>query len=450
MAAGLKDRIGAAYHRLFPTREVYVRSEGHVRYVTLTPRIQVIAAITTITLIAWATTFTILSYLSDTEIATRDQEMVDVKRAYEARVGKLLERYRRLESELEESELRFDKVMRRLSGKHGLLENAAGVELALQGRLDANQRRLREVTEQRDDALTKLEEIRYRSLEMERRLADAQRLADQRRANLNDFVATLEDTATERDAARGRVQELSNEVATLEKNVEDIRRHQSQVMAQLEEAARTSIGELESVLAKTGVNIDSLVNEIERAYRGEGGPFTPIAYRVPDAARNLPIAEPRVAATLHSLQRVNSLRIALEKVPLAKPLKDSYRVSSSYGKRKNPVTGIWAMHHGLDLAAPKGTRIYPPVDGTVVFAGTQRGYGKVVKIDHALGFQTVYGHMSKIEVQKGDTVTRGTVIGRVGNTGRSTGDHLHYEIRLHGRTLNPRKFIEAGRYVFQK
>ncbi|MEO1292329.1 MAG: DUF5930 domain-containing protein [Pseudomonadota bacterium] len=355
MANGLVQRISSAYHRVYPTRELYVRSDGTVRYVTLSPRVQLIATVASVSLIVWALTFTVRSYVTDSEIATRDQAMVEVKRAYEGRVDKLQARYRRLEAELEESELRFDKVMRRLSGKHGLLENAAGVELALQGRLDAAQRRLQEITEQRDDALTKHEELRYRSLEMERRLADAQRLADQRRANLEDFVATLENTTTERDNAEQTVAEMSEELRTLEKNVSAIRRHQSQVMAQLEEATRTSIGELESVLSKTGVDIDGLVREIERTYRGEGGPFEPINYRVPSAAEGFPISQQRTMAALHGLQRVNSLRIAIEKLPLRRPILEAYRFTSGFGNRRHPVTRAWTKHWGIDLAAPRGT-----------------------------------------------------------------------------------------------
>lgn len=448
MPFGLIDWLSSVFERTFPEREIYVRSHGSVRYLTLSPRVQAVVAIASLGLVIWAATFTIRSYLSDTEIAFRDQALIEVREAYESRVRKLQDRYVRLEAELEDSERRFDEVMRQLSGKHGQLENAAGVELALEGRLDAGRRRLTEVTEQRDDALTKLEELRFASLEMERRLAEAQRLAEQRKASLDDFVSTMDDTSKERDSARKRVRELSAEVAELNQGVEDIRRHQAQVMAQLEEATQASIVELERILKRTGVDIDSLVKEIERTYSGEGGPFIPILYRTPNVARDFPINEVSVANALDRLQRVNSLKIALDKLPLAVPLRATYRFSSGFGPRRHPVTGRWIRHNGIDMAAPKGTPIYTPIGGVVKFAGRQGGYGNVVKIRHSLGYETVYAHMSKIDVKKGDTVSRWTKVGEVGTTGRSTGNHLHYEIRRYGEPLNPRKFIEAGRYVF--
>lgn len=434
--------------RVFPEREVYVRNQGSVFYLTLTPRVQLSVTLAALGLVIWAAAFTIRSYWSDTEIAYRDQAMIEVKEGFENRIRKLQDRYARLEAELEDSERRFDQVMQQLSGQHGKLERTAGVELALEGRLEASRRRLTEVTEQRDDALGKLEEIRFRSLELERRLADALRMAEQRRANLEDFVGTLETTAQERDEARLNAETYASDVARLSDNIEEIRRHQSRVMAQLEEATRASIVELERILKRTGVDIDTLVDEIEETYSGQGGPFTPILFKAPDAAADFPINEASAAAALSKLQRINALKIAIEKLPLSKPLKATYRFTSGFGPRRHPVTGKWAQHNGIDLAAPGGTAVYSPVDGVVSFAGRSRGYGNVIKIRHDLGFETVYAHLRAINVEKGARVALGSRIGEVGSTGRSTGNHLHYEVRRNGKWLNPRKFIEAGRYVF--
>ena len=440
--------LDAACARLFPERELYVRSNGSVRYLTLSPTMQLVSAVAVMGVIGWAATVTVFSYVSDTELASRDQAMIEVKEAYEARVRKLQDRYSRLEAELTDSERRFDEVMRQLSGKHGQLENAAGVEVALEGRLNASRRRMAEVTEQRDDALTKLEELRLKSLEMERNLASALRTAEQRRDNLEDFVSAMEETSTERDDARRRMRQLTSEVSKLSSDIEAIRLHQSRVMAQLEEATQASLSELEGIMRKTGVDVDALVREIENAYSGEGGPFIPLAYVAPAAATNFPINERTVQEALEKLQRVNSLRIAIEKTPLMKPIRDSYRFTSGFGSRRHPVTGKWTAHKGIDMAAPKGTHIYATAEGVVRHAGKDGGFGNVVKIDHEFGFRTVYAHMHRIHVEAGQRVVQGDLIGEVGSTGRSTGDHLHYEIRIGKEALNPRKFIEAGRNVF--
>ena len=99
------------------------------------------------------------------------------------------------------------------------------------------------------------------------------------------------------------------------------------------------------------------------------------------------------------------------------------------------------MHRGLDIATPSGQAVYTPSDGTVVFAGTESGYGKVLVIDHGYGVKTRYGHLSEIFAKLGDRVKRGARVAAVGNTGRSTGPHLHYEVRVNGIPENPRKFI---------
>jgi murein DD-endopeptidase MepM/ murein hydrolase activator NlpD len=99
------------------------------------------------------------------------------------------------------------------------------------------------------------------------------------------------------------------------------------------------------------------------------------------------------------------------------------------------------MHEGLDIAAPHGKEVVAPSDGVIIFAGLEGGYGNVLVIDHGYGVKTRYGHLSKLEVKTGDHVKRGQVVGAVGNTGRSTGPHLHYEVRVNGIPENPRKFI---------
>lgn len=116
-------------------------------------------------------------------------------------------------------------------------------------------------------------------------------------------------------------------------------------------------------------------------------------------------------------------------------------VTSDFGTRLDPYTAERMMHQGLDIATPHGQPVYSPSDGTVVFSGTEGGYGKVLVIDHGYGVKTRYGHLSEILVHLGDRIRRGDKVAAVGNTGRSTGPHLHYEVRVNGIPENPRKFI---------
>jgi murein DD-endopeptidase MepM/ murein hydrolase activator NlpD len=116
-------------------------------------------------------------------------------------------------------------------------------------------------------------------------------------------------------------------------------------------------------------------------------------------------------------------------------------VTSDFGTRIDPYTAERKMHEGLDIASPIGQAVFAPSDGTVVFAGVEGSYGKVLVIDHGYGVKTRFGHLSEILVHLGDRVGRGDKVAMVGNTGRSTGPHLHYEVRVNGIPENPRKFI---------
>lgn len=116
-------------------------------------------------------------------------------------------------------------------------------------------------------------------------------------------------------------------------------------------------------------------------------------------------------------------------------------VTSDFGSRLDPYTSERVMHAGLDIAGPHGKEVLAPSDGTVVFAGLEGGYGNVLVIDHGYGFKTRYGHLASIRVKAGEKVKRGQSIALLGNTGRSTGPHLHYEVRVNGIAENPRKYI---------
>ncbi|MBX7115052.1 MAG: M23 family metallopeptidase [Myxococcaceae bacterium] len=116
-------------------------------------------------------------------------------------------------------------------------------------------------------------------------------------------------------------------------------------------------------------------------------------------------------------------------------------VTSDFGPRLDPYTSDRVMHAGLDIAGPHGKEVIAPSDGTVVFAGLEGGYGNVLVVDHGYGIKTRFGHLASIKVKPGERVKRGQVVAALGNTGRSTGPHLHYEVRVNGIAQNPRKFI---------
>ena len=130
----------------------------------------------------------------------------------------------------------------------------------------------------------------------------------------------------------------------------------------------------------------------------------------------------------------------LSNTPSIRPTTSSY-VTSSFGKRRDPIFGVWLMHKGIDLGGYTGKEIFAPADGVVIFTGRRGGYGKTVVLDHGFGIQTHFAHLTAYEVKPGAKVKRGELIARMGSTGKSTGTHLHYEVRRNGDPIDPRHFI---------
>jgi murein DD-endopeptidase MepM/ murein hydrolase activator NlpD len=120
-------------------------------------------------------------------------------------------------------------------------------------------------------------------------------------------------------------------------------------------------------------------------------------------------------------------------------------VNSEYGKRSSPWGGAAEHHSGLDISTPTGTPVACPAPGKVLLAGGGGDYGRHVVVQHANGVRSLYGHLSKVEVRAGQSVEKGQLLGLTGSTGRSTGPHLHYELRVAGKSVNPRKFLWEGK-----
>jgi len=209
------------------------------------------------------------------------------------------------------------------------------------------------------------------------------------------------------------------------------------------EVTGTKIGDIETSLRITGLDIDLLV-ERQKA-RAQGGPFIPLD-SVWQGSGPLQESLFKLNAKVDRLQDLQSL---LAKLPLDTPVKN-FDLTSGFGVRKDPFTGSYAQHLGIDLAGIYRSAILSPSEGTVIHAGPDGSYGRMVKIDHGMGLISRYAHMRKVEVKKGDLVERGTIIGVQGCTGRCRGDHVHYEVLYNGKHVNPLKFLKAGNDVFKK
>ena len=158
-------------------------------------------------------------------------------------------------------------------------------------------------------------------------------------------------------------------------------------------------------------------------------------------------ADPTFKQLFNSWKKLDTLAGGAIAIPSEKPLRTA-EFTSGFGVRSDPFRHGAAMHPGIDLAAPYGTPVYATADGTVLRAGwNSGGYGNLVEIDHGRGIVTRYGHMSKVIVSEGQHITRGQQVGYVGSTGRSTGNHLHYEVRIDNSPVNPIPFMRSTDYL---
>jgi len=175
-------------------------------------------------------------------------------------------------------------------------------------------------------------------------------------------------------------------------------------------------------------------------YDGIGGPLLPPQDGAPDGQ-----SVEDANAVLSALIRYKAARDSLDSAPVHMPLTGQYRQSSGFGNRKDPFSGGRAFHAGLDFAAPSGSIVSAAADGKVTFVGTMSGYGNAVEVTHANGLVTRYGHLSGFLAEVGQVVHTGTPIAKVGSTGRSTGPHLHFEVRRNDAAIDPSNFLKAGK-----
>ncbi|MEQ8743932.1 M23 family metallopeptidase [Parasphingorhabdus sp.] len=192
-------------------------------------------------------------------------------------------------------------------------------------------------------------------------------------------------------------------------------------------------------IRKFGLNPDKLSNNATNAM---GGPLIPFFKE-----QNQQL-HPTLERLNLALQRMDALERTLIAIPSGKP-SSTGMISSSYGYRRDPFTGGGAMHSGMDFKGPLGQPILAAAGGRVTHAGWKSGYGKCVEITHGNGLMTRYAHLSKIGVATGQKIEQGVQLGAMGSTGRSTGTHLHFEVRLNGRAINPRPFLEANSDVLK-
>jgi murein DD-endopeptidase MepM/ murein hydrolase activator NlpD len=234
---------------------------------------------------------------------------------------------------------------------------------------------------------------------------------------------------------------LKQQVKAMEERLTSLRDSHEVALKKITRRTVADIRKIESIIAKTGLDTNKLLKSVNPEVYGVGGPFV-----IKTASASI-VDEGMTALDLH-LAHWEDLQKLISQLPLVAPL-DHYKLGSEFGRRRDPINGKWAEHQGVDLSTSSRSPIFATGGGKVVYRGWKGQYGRVVEIDHGFGVKTRYAHMRRILVRRGQRVELGQKIGQVGTSGRSTGPHVHYEILINGKPIDPLKFIQAGKDVFK-
>ncbi|WP_292250923.1 M23 family metallopeptidase [Marivivens sp.] len=430
-------RLHAALEKRFPERRLFLRSDTETRFIRLRSEMQLFVWTAGAMVLAWTIITTAIVMMDSIGAGNfRDQARRD-QIEYETRLQALVtERDRRAE-EAAAAQARFSSALAQISVMQTELLNSEDRRRELETGIEVIQSTLRRTMNQRQD-------LSQRITALEAAVQNGTSVAGATGSVSNEaldlLASALADTAAERDQIEADAQSAIDRAAELELDLRLMEERNDEIFRQLEEAMMVSVEPLDNMFRAAGLNTDTLLDQVRRGYSGTGGPLTPLQFSTnggeadPDTAR--------ANELLSSMDRINLYRIAAERAPFSMPVRDNFRFTSGYGMR-------WGrMHYGTDFAGPVGTPIYATADGVITHAGWSSGYGRLVKIQHEFGIETRYGHLNAIRVQEGQRVSRGDRIGDMGNSGRSTGPHLHYEVRVGGEAINPMIYIRAGQDVF--
>lgn len=251
---------------------------------------------------------------------------------------------------------------------------------------------------------------------------------------LAEISVEFELVRNENDSLKQQHQQIiheSNEILDADTQIVDA---VSKITTENIEALRANLKKINTSLTKLGLNETKLTDQANNySNQAIGGKYVPITLDKNSDEKYVKIA--KNIEKWHGLNRLTQI------LPIGKPV-ESTVVTSPYGPRKDPFTKTQKQHKGIDFSGKIGTELYAVAPGRVVSAGDRSGYGTTVEIDHGLGFTTLYAHLSKVMVSRGDWVRPGSVVGLGGSSGRSTGPHLHYEIRYKGTPFNPINFVK--------
>ena len=442
----LTDRVNGALDRYLPEQRLFLKSDQGMRYVRLRPATQAVMLLGSSLFVGWTVIVTAIFLIDSISSEGVREQAERAQVAYETRLNAMSAERDARASEAQASQERFAVAMEEVSAMQSRLLASEERRRELETAVEVIQTTLRSVMGERDEAREQLAAL---TLEMNgtsgSEMSAAARQAELERT-LDYLTMALGRAAGERDDAVEIAEAAEDEIDELEFTQALADERNERIFAQIEDAVEMSMSPLDRMFEAAGLSTEDLVQQMRASYDGQGGPLMPITMssrgEEPDPATI------RANEVLAQLDLLNLQRMAAESLPFSHPLRTTYRLSSTFGYRRDPFNGGSRLHTGVDMAGATGSPIYATADGVVSFAGRQSGYGNLIVIQHAFGFETRYAHLHRIRVTQGQRVSRGDRIGDMGSTGRSTGPHLHYEVRTGDTPRNPMNYITAGRDVF--
>ncbi|SEW15963.1 Murein DD-endopeptidase MepM and murein hydrolase activator NlpD, contain LysM domain [Cognatiyoonia koreensis] len=435
MRSRLTQRIHAKLEKHLPEKRLFLRSDTETRFIRLKSETQLVAWIGSIAVVAWTIIATAILLMDSIGAGNFRAQAQRDQMIYEQRLNALSAERDARAAEAVAAQERFSSALAQISIMQSELLNTEDQRRELETGLDVVQETLRDVMHEREAA-----EDQIAALSATDGGQTAEAISEEAGGTVDLLASALAQTAAERDQIAEDARFALDHAAETELELRLLQEKNDEIFRQLEEAMLVSVEPLDKMFRNAGLNPESLLSAVRRGYSGSGGPLAPIAFSTkgggpdPDAGR--------ANAILDRMDRINLYRIAAERAPFDIPVKANFRFTSGFGQR-------WGrLHAGTDFAGPIGTPIYATADGVVTSAGWSSGYGRLIKIQHEFGIETRYAHLNSMRVSVGQRVSRGQRIGDMGNSGRSTGPHLHYEVRVGGTPVNPMTYIRAGQDVF--
>lgn len=438
MSRSKSGKTARVITRFFKERQIYHRSDGVVHFISMSTRTQILLAVVIAAALMWVAYASVNVVFKEQIIVAKDRNERVQRDAYERKLERAHRAYNDMNALNVLLQDEFDQAMNEIASRHQTLRNMVERKSAV------------------DDAVEKLT----------RSLSDAGFPNGQRPSNSNRIMIDL--APAEPTPRRSRVSALRREaldeaasrehqmsankaanesLGRLDAAAQELYAEQTLLLARIEELSERRISELRHILRTTGVASERLTTppKIANDLLAQGGPFIDAGNLAATSTRFFRRSN-RAALIIDELTELTSM---VDSIPLSSPLIVARRQTSGFGVRRDPFSGRAARHYGLDFSARWAAPIVATAPGVVSYAGTRTGFGRVVEIDHGNGFVTRYAHLNKFVVNTGERVALHQKIGELGNSGRSTGPHIHYEVLYRGAPKDPEKFIEAGRYVFE-